>query len=223
MSKEFLFKQVGDTVKFSPPTGTDSAWNASKGVIDIKVKFQCITIMKHYENKSIEEIRFEDYSSNRKVPTGGGGRLFGSASQPSSRQVQKQVDLFGQTSTPMIRPATTSIYGATGLFGSQSKESKTTSSLSFGNLLGHATPHQEARTTPQRLDVLKACSSNQTGNFFQPSTKLFETPLGKGGVSTPACDQSENKPVRTASGSTSGTPARVAAPTIPEIEAKETI
>ena len=186
--------------------------------------------MKHYENKSIEEIRFEDYSANRKglsaggkVPTGGGGRLFGSASQPSTRQVQKQVDLFGQTSTPMIRPATTSIYGATGLFGSLSEESKTTSSLSFGNLLGQATPHQEVRARPQMLDVLKASYSTQRGKFFQPSTKLFETPLGKGGVSILACDQSENKRVRTDSVSTFVTPASVAAPTVPEIEAKKTI
>jgi len=192
--------------------------------------------MKEYDNKSTEEIRFEDYSANKKGPsaegkvaTGGDGRLFGSVSQPTTRQVQKQVDLFGQPSTPMIRPATTSTYGATGLFGSQSEKSKITSSLSFGNLLGQATPHQEDRARPRRFDLSKDSSSNQTGKFFQPSTKLFAHTLGKGGVgkegsvSIPSCDQSENKRVRTDSESTLGTPASVTTPSAPESEAKKTI
>ena len=39
----------------------------------INTHHQCITCMKEYENKSLEELRFEDYSVGRKAATAGAG------------------------------------------------------------------------------------------------------------------------------------------------------
>lgn len=76
----------------------------------VQTKQQCITFMKEYAEKSLEELRIEDYAANRKGPQGGG--LFG-ANQPG---------VFGSTMQPT---ATGSLFGAqqntqptTGLFGS---------------------------------------------------------------------------------------------------------
>ena len=43
----------------------------------INTKLQCIAAMKEYLNKSMEELRMEDYQSNRKFPAA--GSLFGAS------------------------------------------------------------------------------------------------------------------------------------------------
>ncbi|KTG05752.1 hypothetical protein cypCar_00031261 [Cyprinus carpio] len=66
----------------APPTGSDTM--VKGGVTtSINTKHQCITAMKEYENKSLEELRLEDYQAGRKGPSNpmaaGTGGLFGAA------------------------------------------------------------------------------------------------------------------------------------------------
>jgi len=56
----------GTTIKFNPVTGTDTM--VRNGVNQtINTRHQSITVMKEYDTKIFEELRFEDYSANRKV------------------------------------------------------------------------------------------------------------------------------------------------------------
>ncbi|XP_014215261.1 uncharacterized protein LOC106644328 [Copidosoma floridanum] len=55
----------GTVVKFNPVTGSDSM--VKNGVTQpISTRHHCITCMKEYESKSLEELRLEDYSAGRK-------------------------------------------------------------------------------------------------------------------------------------------------------------
>uniref|UniRef100_A0A8D3BN44 Nuclear pore complex protein Nup98-Nup96 n=1 Tax=Scophthalmus maximus TaxID=52904 RepID=A0A8D3BN44_SCOMX len=80
-------QQPGTTVKFNPPTGSDTMVKAGV-TTSINTKHQCITAMKEYENKSLEELRLEDYQAGRKGPTtqmaAATASLFSSATPTSS-------------------------------------------------------------------------------------------------------------------------------------------
>ncbi|XP_038674987.1 nuclear pore complex protein Nup98-Nup96 isoform X3 [Scyliorhinus canicula] len=86
---------TGTTVKFNPPTGTDTMVKSGVST-NISTKHQCITAMKEYETKSLEELRLEDYTAGRKgpqAPLGGGGGLFGTSTATCSAGT----GLFGAT------------------------------------------------------------------------------------------------------------------------------
>lgn len=57
----------GSAVRFHPEVGTDVMVknNVSRAV---NTRFQCISLMREYSNKSLEEIRFQDYEDQRKGP-----------------------------------------------------------------------------------------------------------------------------------------------------------
>lgn len=97
-------------VKFIAPQETDTLLKGSTTSY-VQTKQQCITFMKEYAEKSLEELRIEDYAANRKGPQAGAG-LFASS----------QTGVFGST---LQQPQTNSLFGAqqntqptAGIFGS---------------------------------------------------------------------------------------------------------
>lgn len=107
---------TGTVVKFQLVTGTDTM---VKGSINqtISTRHHCITCMKEYEGKSLEELRWEDYQANRKGPQQGtqptglfgmsqpvGGGLFGSSAIATSAPLfgagDQNKSVFGTASTP---------------------------------------------------------------------------------------------------------------------------
>ncbi|KAM3934269.1 nuclear pore complex protein Nup98-Nup96 [Leptodactylus fuscus] len=103
----FSAAPTGTTIKFNAPSGTDTM--AKGGVTtNISTKHQCITAMKEYESKSLEELRLEDYQANRKGP---------------------QNPVGAATGTGLFGASTATSSASTGLFGT----TPSSSSFSFGN------------------------------------------------------------------------------------------
>ncbi|XP_074597966.1 nuclear pore complex protein Nup98-96 isoform X2 [Brevipalpus obovatus] len=102
---------VGTTVKFVPLNGTDTMLKNNVNTT-INTRHQCITAMKEYEGKSMEELRWEDYQANRKGPS---ANVFGSTSVPGP-------SLFSTQST------TASPFGGNSLFGPRPAFPATTTS-----------------------------------------------------------------------------------------------
>lgn len=107
---------------------------------NVNTKQHCITAMKEYEGKSLEEIRIEDYTANRKGPQAGAmpgssGGLFGAAAPTGG-------GLFG---APVSQPNNIS----TGLFGQQ--QPAATNTMGFGapatNTLGGFGQATQAQST----------------------------------------------------------------------------
>ncbi|WKY00571.1 hypothetical protein Q1695_014977 [Nippostrongylus brasiliensis] len=122
----------GTTIKFEPLVSSDTMMkNGSQTTI--QTKHMCITAMKAYEGKSIEELRIDDYIANRKTPSATGG-LFGSSTTTNTAgsifgSTPAKPSLFGSSTT------TTSPFGATqgtSLFGQNNNNATAGSSL-FGS------------------------------------------------------------------------------------------
>lgn len=114
--------------KFQAQQETDTMLKSGQNTF-VQTKQQCISFMKEYQEKSLEELRLEDYMANRKGPQAGSsaGGLF-AAQQPAG--------VFGQTTT-----ANTSLFGqssavqpSTGLFGPTANTMGTSSA--FGQTAG---------------------------------------------------------------------------------------
>lgn len=106
---------------------------------NVNTRQHCITAMKEYENKCLEELRLEDYAANRKGPQAGSVQssgIFGAqnsnifsapASQPQSASLfstpaaQQNTNLFGSTqpNTSLFTPASQN----TGLFNASQPQS----------------------------------------------------------------------------------------------------
>lgn len=93
-------QQQGTTVKYSPTQGTDTIIKQGHAQ-NINTRHCCISTMKEYENKSLEELRLEDYVANRKGRQQTGG-VFG--------QTQPTAGPFGAPSTST---ATGGLFGST--------------------------------------------------------------------------------------------------------------
>ncbi|XP_034033490.1 nuclear pore complex protein Nup98-Nup96 isoform X2 [Thalassophryne amazonica] len=152
-------QQPGTTIKFNPPSGTDTMVKGGS-TTSINTKHQCITAMKEYENKSLEELRLEDYQAGRKGPSNlmaaGTGGLFGSTAATSS--------------------------ATTGLFGS----SAANTSFSFGqnkNTFGASTGGFGVATS----SLFGQQNQQQTSSLFKPfgqTTTTQSTGFSFGGTNT---------------------------------------
>lgn len=96
---------------YQPTVGTDSIVKHGN-THQVSTRHCCISTMKEYENKSLEELRYEDYLANRKGRQQGAG-VFG--------QTQPTASPFG---TPSTSTATGGLFGSTtenkSLFGQPS-------------------------------------------------------------------------------------------------------
>nr|XP_045000918.1 nuclear pore complex protein Nup98-Nup96 isoform X2 [Jaculus jaculus] len=164
----FTTAPTGTTIKFNPPTGTDTMVKAGVST-NISTKHQCITAMKEYESKSLEELRLEDYQANRKGPQNqvGAGTttgLFGSSPATSSAtglfssSTTNSSFAYGQNKTAF--GTSTTGFGTTpgGLFGQQNQQTTSLFSKPFG----------QATTTPN-----SGFSFGNTSTLGQPSTNTM--------------------------------------------------
>ncbi|XP_048244213.1 nuclear pore complex protein Nup98-Nup96-like isoform X2 [Haliotis rufescens] len=172
----------GTTVKFNPPSGQDTMMKNGVSA-SINTRHQCITAMKEYDNKCLEELRLEDYQANRKGKqqgTGGaGGGLFGSTPATSStgfsfgQQPQQQQQQQQQASTGFAGFGTNTSTASTGLFGQTNPQA---SGGMFGQnkpLFGGASTTTTASTTGFGFG-----NTNQAAGLFgqnQQNKPLFGT------------------------------------------------
>ncbi|XP_035825398.1 nuclear pore complex protein Nup98-Nup96 isoform X2 [Aplysia californica] len=136
-------KAGGTTVAFAAPIGQDTMMK--NGVTtNINTKHQCIAAMKEYESKSLEELRAEDYTANRKwkqapsdstgyfaeaPETSGAGFFFGTSDGLSGKNLESGANAgfwgFGGTTNQarsggLLGVSSSSLFGqasASGAFG----------------------------------------------------------------------------------------------------------
>ncbi|KAF8359364.1 npp-10, partial [Pristionchus pacificus] len=172
----------GTTVKFEPVIGQDTMQKNGTNS-QISTKHMCITAMKQYESKCIEELRVEDYLAGRKAPAAGtttGGGLFGSTATPATgglfgSSTPQQKSIFG--STTAAAPAFGATAGSTSIFGSPSTAATTGTSL-FGKPAGTSLFGATTGTTTGGLFGSPAAAPAATGSIFgQPAaTSTFGQP-----------------------------------------------
>ncbi|KAM5223301.1 nuclear pore complex protein Nup98-Nup96 isoform 6-T10 [Hipposideros larvatus] len=210
----FTATPTGTTIKFNPPTGTDTMVKAGVST-NISTKHQCITAMKEYESKSLEELRLEDYQANRKGPQNqvGAGTttgLFGSSPATSSAtglfssSTTNSGFAYGQNKTGFGTSTTGFGTNPGGLFGQQNQQTTSLFSkpfaqpittqntgFSFGNT---STLGQPSTNTMGLFGVTQAsqpgglfgtATNTSTGTAFGTGTGLFgQTNTGFGAVTS---------------------------------------
>ncbi|XP_055893194.1 nuclear pore complex protein Nup98-Nup96-like isoform X2 [Biomphalaria glabrata] len=157
----------GTTIAFNPPSGQDTMMKSGI-TTNISTRHQCITAMKEYENKSLEELRFEDYNANRKAKQAGApstGSLFGQA-QPTQPAASTGF-VFGSGLTTGLQQSSTTGFGA---FGSTNSSSAASTFSTNRPLFGTTT------TTQSGFGFGSATGTQSTSLFGGAATRpLFGT------------------------------------------------
>uniref|UniRef100_K9J3Z7 Nuclear pore complex protein Nup98-Nup96 n=1 Tax=Desmodus rotundus TaxID=9430 RepID=K9J3Z7_DESRO len=167
----FTAAPTGTTIKFNPLSGTDTMVKAGVST-NISTKHQCITAMKEYESKSLEELRLEDYQANRKGPqnqvgAGTTSGLFGSSPATSSAtglfssSTTNSGFAYGQNKTSSGKSTTGFGTNPGGLFGQQNQQ---TTSL-FSKPFAQATTTQNTGFSFGNTSTLGQPSTNTMGLF----------------------------------------------------------
>ncbi|CAM4813455.1 unnamed protein product [Rotaria magnacalcarata] len=165
--------QMGTTVKFEPVAGQDTMRAKNNTFQTINTKLQCICAMKEFINKSIEELRMEDYQSNRKFPAA--NSMFGSTTFSSSTPFSPAP--YG-ASTTFSAPST-----ASNMFGTSTATTASpfaapatsTPSFSFGTSTAPTTSIFGAPTATT-ASPFGTATAPTTGSIFgttQPTTSIF--------------------------------------------------
>ncbi|XP_070838851.1 nuclear pore complex protein Nup98-Nup96 isoform X2 [Chaetodon trifascialis] len=193
-------QQPGTTIKFNPPTGSDTMVKAGV-TTSINTKHQCITAMKEYENKSLEELRLEDYQAGRKGPTNPMAAATGSLFGPATATSSATTGLFGSTapntsfsfgqnkSTFGAATAATGGFGtATGsLFGSQATPQASslfkpfgqpTTTQSTGFSFGNA--NTIGQTNTSSMGLFGNTAASQSSGLFGAAQTSTATGFGTG-------------------------------------------
>uniref|UniRef100_A0A914BXW0 Nuclear pore complex protein Nup98-Nup96 n=1 Tax=Acrobeloides nanus TaxID=290746 RepID=A0A914BXW0_9BILA len=181
----------GSTVKFDPVKGTDTMMRNNE-TKTISTKHMCMTAMKQYETKSLEELRVEDYLANRKAPAPGTSTLF--SSQPSTGGTS----LFGQSSgtsslfSGAPKPAFGTASTAPSLFGQTATTTQAGSlfgpskpagfSFNSGTTFGAPATQQATGTSPFAAKPASLFGQTQP----QQQASLFGTPAQQPAFGAPA-------------------------------------
>ncbi|CAH8522586.1 unnamed protein product [Heterobilharzia americana] len=118
----------GTSFAFNPPVTTEILQRSGQPS-QVNAKHMCITAMKEYQDKSLEELRLEDYALNRRGPSASSSStsIFATSStakpfQFGSSQIGGTTSIFGQASKP-----------ANTLFGASTSGASSSNTLLFGN------------------------------------------------------------------------------------------
>lgn len=154
--------------KYQPTIGTDTLMKNGTAN-NINTKQHCITAMKEYESKSLEELRMEDYLANRKgaqAGTSAGGGFFGAQTQPATGST----GLFGAPQTQQT----------TGLFGQSAATGTENKSLFGSSAFGQpATSAFGATNTANNSFMAKPFGAPATGGFGAPAADASANPFGQ--------------------------------------------
>ncbi|XP_067619448.1 nuclear pore complex protein Nup98-Nup96 isoform X2 [Eurosta solidaginis] len=144
--------------KYQPTLGTDTLMKGGQPN-NVNTKQHCITAMKEYEGKSLEELRLEDYMANRKGPQAGTSGattgFFGATTQPAATGT----GLFGATAQP-----------TTGLFGQPAATTTENKSLFGTSAFGQPSTSAFGANTQQNSFLSKPFGAPATTGFGAATT-----------------------------------------------------